>query len=316
MNLARRVLKGDIVAAAKLISEVEGGFPGALAELDDLFTSTGKAQVVGITGAPGAGKSTLVSSLIGAFRARDMKVGVIAIDPTSPFTGGAILGDRLRMHKYSMDRDVFIRSLATRDSVGGLARAAVSALRVLDALGKEIILMETVGSGQLEVDVTRAADTTVLMLTPASGDSIQWMKAGIFEAADIFVINKADTQSCQVLRTQLEMFLKAKPSAAGWREPVILMEAVNDKGTAELVQALGKHRDFLTASGMMQRRREERVKLELALALENFLKVPFYEVDRSAYLSRLAENVVRGEVNPYAATLAAARLMTQGKSAV
>jgi len=316
-NLARRVLNGDIVAAAKLISEIEGGFPGALAELDELFPSTGKAQVTGITGPPGAGKSTLVSGLIGAFRRKEMTVGVIAIDPTSPFTGGAILGDRIRMQRYSLDKDVFIRSLATRDSVGGLARAAVSAFRVLDAMGKEIILVETVGSGQLEVDIARAADTTVVVLTPASGDNIQLMKAGIFEAADIFVINKADNPGCRMLQSQLEMFLKTKPSSAGkWREPIVLTEAVNDKGTDDLAGEILRHREFLAASGELQKRRGERAKLELAQALENFLKVTFYELSKSPSLGKLAEDVAQGRTNPYSATLGAARLLAQGKSAV
>ncbi len=246
-----------------------------------LYPHTGKAYVIGVTGSPGAGKSTLTNNLIGFFRAQNMSVGVIAIDPTSAFTGGAILGDRVRMQHHSADKEVFIRSLATRGWIGGLAKATTGAIHVMDALGKDVILVETVGSGQIEIDITRAADTTLLILTPAAGDAIQMMKAGILEAADIFVINKADKGGADLLKTDLEAMLamRAQP-ANGWRPGIVLTEAIYDKGTKELGEEILRHREFLISSGELQRRQRERVKLELMETVEGFLKDFIHEVDK------------------------------------
>ncbi len=191
-SLAEKVLKGDIQAAARLISLIEEGSPKTYDELNKLYPHSGKAYVVGFTGAPGVGKSTLIDALITHFRSQNKTIGVIAVDPTSARTGGALLGDRVRMQRHGADPHIFIRSLATRGWEGGLARAAIGTVRVMDALGRDIILVETVGSGQVDVDIVRAADTTVLVMAPGAGDEIQAMKAGILEAADIIVVNKAD----------------------------------------------------------------------------------------------------------------------------
>ena len=209
-KLAAAVLKGDVRAAARLITLIEDESPDALAALESLYPHTGKAYIVGVTGAPGVGKSTLTDSLIDVFRRQGKTIGVIAIDPTSALTGGALLGDRIRMQRHAADPAVFIRSLATRGWVGGLAKAALGAVHVMDAMGKDIILVETVGSGQVELDIVKAADTTLLVLAPGAGDEIQTMKAGILESADVIAINKADNEGADRLKADLEAMLAMK----------------------------------------------------------------------------------------------------------
>jgi len=303
MGLASKILAGDTIAAAKLISGIEDEVPGALEEMSTIYPYTGKAYVIGVTGSPGAGKSTLTNNLIGLFRRKNMTVGVIAVDPTSAFTGGAILGDRVRMQKHSADKDVFIRSLATRGWVGGLAKATIGAVHVMDAMGKDIILVETVGSGQIEIDITKAADTTLIVLTPVFGDQIQMMKAGILEAADIFVINKADKGGADILKTDLEVMLSMKAHLPGeWQPGIVLTEAIYGKGTEELVEEILRHREFLTSSGELEKRQRERVKLELMETIESFLKDFIHEIDRGDYLEKLIDNLIRGKTNPYLAT--------------
>ncbi len=203
MKITERVLAGDVRATARLLTALECNDPHALKELKDLYPYTGKAHIVGVTGAPGVGKSTLIDSVTKNLRRKGMTVGIIAIDPTSPFTGGALLGDRVRMEKHNTDPGVFIRSLATRGGTGGLSRAALGMTHILDAMGKDIIIIETVGIGQSEIDITRITDTSVLILVPGMGDAIQLMKAGILEAADIFVINKSDRDGTDSLRIEL-----------------------------------------------------------------------------------------------------------------
>jgi LAO/AO transport system kinase len=296
-GLAAKVLKGDVAAAARLISLIEDESPEAFAELDRLYPGRGKAYVVGVTGAPGVGKSTLVDGLIGHFRRQNKSVGVIAIDPTSVITGGALLGDRVRMQRHSADPGVFIRSLATRGWAGGLARAALGAIHVLDALGREIILVETVGSGQVEMDIVRAADTAVLVMAPGAGDEIQAMKAGILEAADIIVINKADQPGAESLKTVLESNVgMAAPS--DWQPPVVLTQAVHDIGTADLAQVLSNHREYLSKSGGLNRRRRERARLELLGAVEGRIQDMIRQLDASEYLEKLVDDIQQGRKNP------------------
>ncbi len=196
-ELVRTILEGDIRASARLIRGIEDEVADAFKELESVYLHTGRAYIVGIAGAPGAGKSTLLGSLIGIFRRRNMKVGVVAVDPTSPVSGGALLGDRVRMQSYGVDKDVFIRSLAARGWQGGLSKATINTIHVMDAMGKDIIFVEAVGSGQGEVDIARVADTSIVVLTPGMGDEIQMMKAGILEMADIFVVNKADKNGAE-----------------------------------------------------------------------------------------------------------------------
>ena len=299
MGLAAKVLQGDIQAAARLISRLEDESPDALAEMDSLYPHTGKAYIVGVTGAPGAGKSTLTDNLIDFFRRQNKTIGVIAIDPTSALTGGAILGDRVRMQRHSTDPAVFIRSLATRGWVGGLARAAIGAVHIMDALGKDIILVETVGSGQIEIDIVKAADTTLVVLNPGSGDEIQTMKAGILEAADIIVINKADKEGADRLKADLDSMLMLKATRPEeWQSPVILTEAIHDKGTEELAGAILRHREFLVDSGGMPGRRRERARLELLEAVEGYVRDFISRLDGGDYLEKLVDDFLQGRTNP------------------
>jgi LAO/AO transport system kinase len=308
MTLASKVLKGDVQAAARLISLIEDESAEALSEMASLYPHTGKAYIVGVTGAPGVGKSTLTDNLIGFFRRKNMSVGVIAIDPTSALTGGALLGDRIRMQRHGADPAVFIRSLATRGWTGGLAKAAIGAVRVMDAMGKDIILVETVGSGQVETDIVKAADTTLLVLSPGSGDEIQTMKAGILESADVIAVNKADKEGAAQLETDLAMMLTMKVKHSGdWLTPVVLTEAIKDKGTEELASAHLRHRDYLKTGGELSRRRRERAKLELMETVEAYIKDVIYQLDKGDYLEKLVDDLVAGRKSPQSAARDIAR---------
>ena len=305
MKLTNKILEGDVRAAARLMRDIEDGAPAAIKELESIYLHTGKAHVVGVTGAQGVGKSTLVDALISVFRGENITVGVIAIDPTSPFTGGAILGDRVRMQKHSLDKGVFIRSLATRGWGGGLSKATISMIHIMDAMGKDIILVETVGAGQTEVDVTKVADTSIVILTPGMGDGIQMMKAGLMEAADIFVINKADKEGVDNLQHQLKVMLEMKPYLPNeWKPSIVLTEAVHSKGTGELAKVILSHREFLISSGGLERRRKQRVKLELMEAVESSLKNRIHQqMDKGDYLERLVDDLVQRKTNPHSAAM-------------
>lgn len=304
MALATKVLAGDVKAAARLISQIEDEVPDALEEMSRIYPHTGQAYIVGVTGSPGAGKSTLTDNLIGYFRKKNMGVGVIAIDPTSALTGGAILGDRVRMQRHSTDPEVFIRSLATRGWVGGLAKATIGAIHVMDAMGKDIILVETVGSGQIEIDIVKAADTTVIVLTPGAGDEIQMMKAGILEAVDSFVINKADREGAESLKMNLEVMLKMKERRPDeWQPGIVLTEAINNKGTEELAEEIFRHKEFLVASGELHRRQRERAKLELLETVEGSIKDFIHQIDDGDYLEKLVDDLLQGRTSPHQAAL-------------
>jgi LAO/AO transport system kinase len=299
MSLAAKVLRGDVQAAARLITLIEDESPDALKEMESLYPHTGKAYIVGVTGAPGVGKSTLTDSLIGSLRRQDMAVGVIAIDPTSALTGGALLGDRIRMQRHAADPKVFIRSLATRGWVGGLAKAAIGAVHVMDAMGKEIVLVETVGSGQVELDIVKAADTTLLVLAPDAGDEIQTMKAGILESADIIAINKADQEGADRLKVDLEMMMEMKAKRpSDWLTPIVLTEAINEKGIDELSSALMKHHEYLKESGELPERRRERTKLELLETIEGNIKEMIRNLDDGDYLEKLVDDLQKGKKSP------------------
>ena len=305
MKLIDKILEGDVRAAARLMRDIEDGAPAAIKELESIYLHTGKAHVVGVTGAQGVGKSTLVDALISVFRGENITVGVIAIDPTSPFTGGALLGDRVRMQKHSLDKGVFIRSLATRGWGGGLSKATTSMIHIMDAMGKDIILVETVGAGQTEIDVTKVADTSIVILTPGMGDGIQMMKAGLMEAADIFVINKADKEGVDNLQHQLKVMLEMKPYLPNERKPsIVLTEAVHSKGAGELAKVILSHREFLISSGGLERRRKQRVKLELMEAVESSLKNRIHQqMDKGDYLERLVDDLVQRKTNPHSAAV-------------
>jgi LAO/AO transport system kinase len=302
MSLAAKVLEGDVLAAARLITLLEDESPESLKEMESLYSHTGRAYIIGVTGAPGVGKSTLTDCLIGAFRRQKLSVGVIAIDPTSALTGGALLGDRIRMQRHAADPSVFIRSLATRGWAGGLAKAAIGATRVMDAMGKDVIMVETVGSGQVELDIVKAADTALLVLAPGAGDEIQTMKAGIVESADVIAVNKADKEGADRLKTDVEtMFAMQTRRQSDWSVPVVLTEAINDKGTPELSAALLKHREYLDASGDLLKRRRERIKLELLETIEGQLKDMIQAIDSGAYLEKLVDAIREGQTKPPAA---------------
>ncbi|MDO8578455.1 MAG: methylmalonyl Co-A mutase-associated GTPase MeaB [Dehalococcoidales bacterium] len=303
MELLENVLKGDVLAAAKLMRGLEDGVPDALAELESVYLHTGRAYIVGVSGAPGAGKSTLLGCLIGAFRKRNMKVGVVAIDPTSPLTGGAILGDRLRMQIHGADNDVFIRSLASRGWKGGLSKATMNTVHVLDAMGKDIIFVEAVGSGQGEVDFARVADTSVVVLVPGMGDEIQTMKAGIMEMADIFVINKAERDGSENLKISLEAMLAMTPHQPDeWQPGIVLTEAILDKGTEPLAKEILRHRAFLVSSGGVAERRRRRAELELTVAVESALR-NLMETTDSRYLAKLVDDLANRKTDPISAAL-------------
>ena len=306
--LVDRMLAGDRRALARLITRVENREPGVPEIMRRAHPRTGRAYTVGITGPPGAGKSTLVDRLTAAIRKTGATVSVIAVDPTSPFTGGAVLGDRIRMQAHTLDPGVFIRSMATRGSLGGLARATAETQKLLDAAGFDWVLVETVGVGQTELDIVRLADTTVVVLVPESGDGIQTMKAGLLEAADLLVVNKADREGAPRLLTELKymVHLHREGQQASrdldWEVPILSTEAVHDVGVVELLEAIGRHRAALESSGVLERRRQARRARELrALILAELRQ----EVDRAladgGALERVLVEVEAGRVDPYTA---------------
>jgi LAO/AO transport system kinase len=306
-DIVEKVVAGDVRTVARLIRDIDDGMPEVREVLKDLYPHTGNAYVVGITGAPGVGKSTLVDQMVAHLRKRDKTVGVLAVDPTSPFSGGAILGDRVRMQRHSMDQGVFIRSLATRGHFGGLTQSTRSAIDVLDAMGKDYILVETVGVGQDEVDVVRSAHTTVIVVIPGMGDDIQAIKAGILEVGDIFVINKADREGADKTLSDLRLMIdmdQKKYDRGTWKPPILKVQAVFDKGVAEFIDEIDKHAKYSaeTTGKLNFRGNEARVRQELG----EMVKARLIEevVDRltdSGEFDRAVELIVQGKVDPYTA---------------
>ncbi|HLU56566.1 MAG TPA: methylmalonyl Co-A mutase-associated GTPase MeaB [Pseudonocardia sp.] len=307
-GLVERARRGEQLAVARLISLVEDGADAALREVAAALAGrTGRAHVVGVTGPPGVGKSTLTSAVVGHLRRQGRRVGVLAVDPSSPFSGGALLGDRVRMGEHATDDGVFIRSMATRGHLGGLAWATPQALRVLDAAGCDVVLVETVGVGQSEVEVVALADTTVVLLAPGMGDGVQAAKAGILEIADVFAVNKADRDgAAQTARDLRQMLAFAEQGAgqdggAGWRRPVVRTVASRGEGVDDLVAALDAHRDWLERSGERARRRRSRAEAEIeAIALEQHRR-RIGDLRGGSGLARLADRVLAGDLDPYAA---------------
>jgi LAO/AO transport system kinase len=305
-NIVERLLQGDRRALARMVTLIENEIPATRRYLADLHQHAGKAHIIGVTGAPGAGKSTLVTHIVRELRKRDCKVGVVAVDPTSPFTGGAILGDRIRMMELSGDPNVFIRSMANRGNLGGLAASTRDVVRAMDAAGFDPIIVETVGTGQAEVEVMRTAQTVMVVVAPGMGDDIQAIKAGILEIADLFVVSKADKAGSDQTVAELAMLLSLDPtrrqhdkSRPYWRIPVLKTSAIKDQGIAQVVDALQQHREYLIESGMLTQRSERQVRSEIeALVLHaaiNALKAKTTEQE----WQQLVEDITTRERDPY-----------------
>jgi LAO/AO transport system kinase len=300
--LVTRMLAGDRSALAKLMTLVENQAADTATVMSLIHERCGRAYTLGITGPPGAGKSTLADRVVGKLREGGHSVGILAIDPSSPFSGGAVLGDRIRMQSHFLDEQVFIRSLSTRGSHGGLARATRKMALLLDAFGKDFIIVETVGVGQTELDVMRVADTTIVVLVPEAGDTVQTMKAGLLEIADVFVVNKADREGAMRIKTELEMMLHLRP-ATEWSVPVLLTEATNGKGVSELLDAVMRHRE-------LRRVRGSGATASAAARQEEFVAVLREEIGRrveagleNGRFGALLEQVTRGDIDPYRAAL-------------
>ena len=301
-ELVEQALAGRARAVGRLISLVEDESPALREVMAALAPHAGRAHVVGITGAPGVGKSTTTSALVSALRAAGKRVGVLAIDPSSPFSGGALLGDRVRMSEHATDTGVFIRSMAARGHLGGLAWSAPQALRVLDAAGFDVVVVETVGVGQSEVEVARTADTTVVLLAPGMGDGIQAAKAGILEIGDVYAVNKADRDGARTVRRELRSMLSlTERSADDWTPPVLLMSAQSGDGVAEVVVQLEAHLSWAQHSGALARRRERRVRDEVESIAVTAVRQRWAGVSDRTRLDELAARVVAGELDPYAA---------------
>ena len=301
MDLVDRMLAGDRVALAKLMSRAENEAPDVPAIMARIAPRCGRGDVLGVTGPPGAGKSTLVDRIVGRLRAGGSSVGVIAVDPSSPFSGGAVLGDRIRMQAHCLDPEVFIRSLSTRGRRGGLARATRQVARLLDAFGKQHIIIETVGVGQTELDIMEVARTIIVVLVPEAGDTIQVMKAGLLEIAHIFVVNKADREGALRMKADLETMVQLRPGVP-WSTPVLLTEANKDRGSDGLMGAIAAHRRHLETDGAARRAAEEHRRREFLDVLGAVICGRVEERVESAY-APLLTRVRRGEQDPYSAAL-------------
>jgi len=301
IDLAR---KGDKKAIARLITLVENDEEKAGEIVKKVYPLTGKAYIVGITGPPGSGKSTLLDKLIKLAREEGHRVGVIAVDPTSPFTGGALLGDRLRMQRHSTDPEVFIRSMATRGALGGLAKATNDAIKVLDASGYDLIFVETVGVGQIEVDIVKTADTVVLVTVPGLGDEVQAIKAGLMEVADVFAVNKADREGVEMVYLELKMaleFERDKWRELGWEPPIVETTAFTLRGVKPLWEAIKRHREHMESSGRLRERRAFRAREEVKTIIASSVAKRVEERLAGGEAGELIDDVVERKVDPYSA---------------
>lgn len=313
-SLVAQAREGRPRAVARLISLVEGASEQLREVMAALAPLAGHAYVVGLTGSPGVGKSTSTSALVSAYRRAGKRVGVLAVDPSSPFSGGALLGDRVRMSEHASDPGVYIRSMATRGHLGGLAWSAPQAIRVLDAAGCDVILVETVGVGQSEVEIASQADTSVVLLAPGMGDGIQAAKAGILEIGDVYVVNKADRDGADATARELNHMLGLGESrgAGDWRPPIVKTVAARGEGIDEVVEALEKHRAWMEERGVLAERRAARAAREVETIAVTALRERIADLHGDARLSALAERIVAGELSPYAAADELVASLTSG----
>ncbi|OGP50417.1 MAG: GTPase [Deltaproteobacteria bacterium RBG_13_43_22] len=305
MDRTQKIIAGDLRAVARIIRDIDDGLPEAREILKELYPQTGRAYIVGITGSPGVGKSTLVDRMIQYLRTQGKTVGVLAVDPTSPFSGGAILGDRIRMQRHSTDEGVFIRSLATRGHFGGLTPSTRGAIAVLDAMGKDYILVETVGVGQDEIEIVRAAHTTLIVLIPGMGDDIQAIKAGILEAGDVFVINKCEREGTQKTRQELQMMIemdKDRKFKGGWKPTIFATEAVKNEGIDELMTGIEEHRTFLLQkdTACFDRFQQDRARMELFdLVKQDVVQSVMEHLTRTGQWDEFIRELVQKKTDPY-----------------
>ena len=306
MDSIKKICNGDIRSASRLIRDIEDKLPEAKDKIKKLYVHTGKSFIIGITGAPGAGKSTLIDALITELRKQNKTVGVLAVDPTSPFSGGAILGDRIRMQRHTEDPGVFIRSLATRGTLGGLSQAVGYAIHVMEAMGKDVIIVETVGIGQQEIDIINHAHSVAVVLVPGMGDEVQTMKAGLMEIADVFVINKADRAGAKQLCTELTSMLNSAPQTTGsWRPPIVMIgnafePATFAEKTSELAQKINEHHIYLQNSGRLMERIHRKTMTEINDALHSCLLEPILSsLVASGELEYFAEKIKNRKADPY-----------------
>lgn len=301
-DLARRVLEGDRRVLPRLFSLLERGVSNLSEIMKALYPHTGKAYCVGVTGPPGAGKSTLVDGLVGLYRRAGATVGVLAVDPTSPFTGGAVLGDRVRMRQHYLDEGVFIRSLATRGVHGGLSPTVMAGIRLLDAFGVDVVIVESVGVGQTELDIVSVADTVVVVLVPEAGDAVQMLKAGLMEIGDVFVVNKADRPGADQLAAVIGTEVTHTDPAAWWIPPIVMTQADRSSGIDDLFGLIGDHRERAESTCNLEHRRTERRRMEFARVLQGELEQRLSEESRDgSAVGALLELVDGGKVDPYSA---------------
>jgi LAO/AO transport system kinase len=301
MSLAKRILEGDIRAASRLMRDIDDRMPSALEPLKELYPKTGRAYIVGITGPPGSGKSTIVDKMVDIFRKEGKSVGIVAVDPTSPFSGGAILGDRIRMQRHATDEGVFIRSLATRGCLGGLTRSTQDIINVMDAMGKDIILVETVGVGQDEVEIVNTAHTSIVIFVPGLGDDIQAMKAGIIEIGDLFVINKCDREGADKVERDLRMVLEmGRRREDNWEPLIFRTEAILGKGIFELVYGIYRHKQALEQNNAFEKKLRERTKTTFLEILESEVMAHFIEkMEKEGQWDKIIDDLMNRRIDPY-----------------
>ena len=309
-NITERLLSGDRRALARMVTLIENESPQARRYLAELHQNAGRAHIIGVTGAPGAGKSTLVTHLVREFRRRERKIGVVAVDPSSPFTGGAILGDRIRMMELAGDPNVFIRSMASRGSLGGLSAATRDVVRAMDAAGYNPVIIETIGTGQAEVEVMRAAQTVLVVSAPGMGDEVQAIKAGILEIADIFVVSKADKPGADQTVAELAMLLSLDPhrrhhdkSKPYWRIPVLKTSAIKDQGITQLVDAIEQHYQYLVESDMLASRTQRQVRSEVEALVLHSVMLALRDKVTDAEWQQLMQDITTRERDPYSVAI-------------